>query len=111
MSPVMIAAEASTMASWDVAECGDGVQVAAMSWATNGRARKQNWRWGQSSANSSLLRLSLFYGENTGKFVEFRAGDGDRRPPSEWKFNRLQTEFPKHRMREIVRLKQGKQPR
>ena len=47
--------------------------------------------------------------ENTGKFVEFRAGDGDRRPPSEWKFNRLQTEFPKHRIREIVRLKQGKQ--
>jgi hypothetical protein len=29
------------------------------------------WRWGQSSANSSLLRLFPVLLENTGKFVEF----------------------------------------
>ena len=29
---------------------------------------------------------------------------------SQWKFNRLHAEFPKHRSREVVRLKQGPQP-
>jgi hypothetical protein len=32
------------------------------------------WRWGQSSANSSLSRLFPVLRENTGKFVEFRLG-------------------------------------
>jgi hypothetical protein len=31
--------------------------------------------------------------------------DYDGRPSSQWKFNRLQAEFPKHRIRELVPLK------
>src|SRR5262245_29192127 len=38
------------------------------------RLTSRNWRWGQSSANSSLLRLFPVLRENTGKFVEFRLG-------------------------------------
>jgi hypothetical protein len=72
----MIAAEASTMASWDVAECGDGVQVAAMSWAINVRARKQNWRWKQSSANSSLQPNSLIIGKIQGIFADLASKPG-----------------------------------
>jgi hypothetical protein len=45
--------------------------------------------------------------ENTGKFAEFipkTTIDGSLRPK---KFKRLQAEFPKHRIREVVHLKQG----
>ena len=34
--------------------------------------QQTSWRWRQSSANSSLLRLFPVLRENTGKFVEFR---------------------------------------
>ena len=40
--------------------------------ADSGTYRTNEWRWGQSSANSSLFPLFLVLREYTGKFVEFR---------------------------------------
>ena len=45
-----------------------------------------------------------------GKYREIRriwTEDDDWRSSSQWKFNRLQAEFPKHQIRELVHLKQG----
>ena len=66
------------------------------------------WRWGQSSANSSLSAFSLFCGKIQGNLLNLGWG---RRLTLVFavEIQSLRAEFPSYRIRELVRPKQGTQ--